>query len=140
MKEHVVLDSWAVMVWLGAEQPAASEVHTLLERADANEINLSLCRINLGEVYYGVARRRGFGVADHVRTSLEASAVELVGVDDELIWQAAGLKARHSLSYADAFAAALALRKDAPLVTGDAEFEPLVKARGLKLRWLTRAR
>jgi predicted nucleic acid-binding protein len=36
---------------------------------------------------------------------------------------AARLKARHTISYADAFAVALAQELGAPVVTGDREFE-----------------
>jgi predicted nucleic acid-binding protein len=48
--------------------------------------------------------------------------------------QAAEYKARHKLSLADAFAAALAKEKKAELVTGDPEFKPLEKE--IKINWL----
>jgi ribonuclease VapC len=54
--------------------------------------------------------------------------------DWDLTRRAAHLKARHRLSYADCFAAALAQQRDAELVTGDQEFRPL--ARDVKLHWL----
>jgi len=47
---------------------------------------------------------------------------------------AAEFKARHSLSLADAFAAALAKELNTPLVTGDPEFKPL--AGDIKIQWL----
>jgi len=40
----------------------------------------------------------------------------------EDIWHAAMLKGRFPISYADAFAAALSLKYNCPLVTGDPEF------------------
>jgi predicted nucleic acid-binding protein len=51
----------------------------------------------------------------------------------EEIWNSALLKARFPISYADAFAAALAQKYNCPLVTGDPELK-LVS--GLKLDWL----
>ena len=45
------------------------------------------------------------------------------------------MKATYRISLADAFAAALARRRKAELVTGDPEFKPL--EREIKIRWLT---
>jgi len=44
-------------------------------------------------------------------------------VDFNLIKEAAKIKSRHPLSYADAFAVATALREDADIITGDPEFK-----------------
>jgi len=49
---------------------------------------------------------------------------------------AAAIKAKHSLSYADAFAAALAISKKAVLLTGDKEFESLIGETGFKVKYL----
>ena len=43
--------------------------------------------------------------------------------DWQLTREAAGFKAKHKMSYADCFAAALAKQKKAHLVTGDREFK-----------------
>ncbi len=43
----------------------------------------------------------------------------------ELIWEAAEIKARHPISYADCFAAATAVRFQASILTGDPEFKKL---------------
>jgi ribonuclease VapC len=47
---------------------------------------------------------------------------------------AAHIKAEHALSYADAFAAALAMGEKATLVTGDPELKPLEKS--LPIQWI----
>jgi len=52
----------------------------------------------------------------------------MVGVDRERATRAASLKQRHSLSYADAFAAELAIERGAWLVTADPEFSKVGKA------------
>jgi predicted nucleic acid-binding protein len=49
------------------------------------------------------------------------------------VWRAADEKRSYAISYADAFAAALAKEHDAELVTGDAEFRSIS---ALKLLWL----
>ncbi|GIX47841.1 MAG: hypothetical protein KatS3mg131_2052 [Candidatus Tectimicrobiota bacterium] len=49
---------------------------------------------------------------------------------------ASRLKAQFSISYADAFAAALALERSSPLLTGAPELEPLQEGAGLQVVWL----
>ena len=54
----------------------------------------------------------------------------IIPCPNDLIYRAAELKARYPISYADAFALAMALEHSAVLVTGDPEFrqvEHLVK-------------
>jgi ribonuclease VapC len=138
MSDLFVLDSWAVLAWLGAERPAVGVVRGLLEKAEAGDIDVSMSIMNAGEVYYLVGRRAGPEVASKVKAQLAAGPVRLVSVDDELVWAAAELKATYTLAYADAFAAALARRSSALLVTGDPEFKPLQKTAGLEVRWLSR--
>ena len=77
-------------------------------------------------------------MARGVRDALSTAPIELVPVDTDLAWRAAELKAVHPIAYADAFAAALALRAGCPLVTGDPELRVLEAPAGLAVRWLTR--
>jgi predicted nucleic acid-binding protein len=96
---------------------------------------LSMCRINYGEVVYSV--RKAFP-ADRAEDTLKAFreiAMQLYSVDDRLVDEAVDLKAMYSISYADASAAALTMRRGLPLVTGDAELVPLEKL-GLRLHWV----
>lgn len=80
--------------------------------------------VNLGEVFYIEARIAGEAAAgaavERVRDSVRAE-----DVDGELVLAAARVKARHALSYADAFAVALAERVRLPLMTGDPEIVAL---------------
>ena len=57
-------------------------------------------------------------------------------IDEELLLTAAGLKAKYLISYADSFAAALALIKSCPLLTGDPEFTSLEKQGKISIEWL----
>lgn len=76
--------------------------------------------VNLGEVFYIEARVEGDAAAaaaiERVRDGVRAE-----DVDVELVLAAARVKAHHALSYADAFAVALADRLRLPLMTGDPE-------------------
>ena len=61
--------------------------------------------------------------------------ITLCGFDEKRVIAAAHVKARHPVSYADAFAVALAQELKAVVVTGDPEFkkvEPLVSVLWLR--------
>jgi hypothetical protein len=57
--ESKVLDAWAVLAWIYGQPPAWSALDSLLEQAQAGQVILSINMMNLGEVYYTLARREG---------------------------------------------------------------------------------
>jgi len=136
----LVLDAWAILAWLGGEEPAATHVAGLLDDAGNGRIRLAVSVINLGEVCYRVAKASGRDPARRIRADLEGVPIEVHPASDADVWSAAELKAEFAISYADAFAAALALRLGADLVTGDPDFDPLVAAGRLALVRLERER
>jgi predicted nucleic acid-binding protein len=79
-------------------------------------------------------RAGGKEAAEAAAGDLSRLPIELVDADLHLAKQAAIYKATHKMSYADAFAAALAKNKNAELVTGDAEFKAV--EREIKINWL----
>ncbi|HEX8279996.1 MAG TPA: PIN domain-containing protein [Chthoniobacterales bacterium] len=133
-----VLDSWALMA-LFHDEPAADEVEKLLQKASAGAHELLLSVVNWGEIYYSVARGASLAVAEETAKNIAAMPIDIVGVGDvlHLVRQAAIYKAAHKISYADAFAAALAKARKAELVTGDSEFRALEKE--IKVAWLKSA-
>jgi ribonuclease VapC len=128
-----VLDSWALLAFFKGEEAAAT-METLINQAATEKVRLLLCVVNWGEVYYGIWRAGGKIAAADVATDLSRMPIELVDADLPLAKQAAIYKATHQMSYADAFAAALAKNQNAELVTGDVEFKPLEKE--IKINWL----
>jgi predicted nucleic acid-binding protein len=72
--------------------------------------------INLGEVFSVVQRATG---ADRARAVVGDLSLELP--TETRVLEAAAIKARHVLAYADAFAIATALSHRASLLTGDPE-------------------
>jgi len=133
VSETYVLDSFAVLALLSRE-PGGEEVSGLLRQAQMGKVDLLMTWVNLGEVAYIVERRWGQGRVYQVLANLEATQVEVVSVGRELALTAAHIKAEHSLSYADAVAAALAVNSHATLVTGDPEFKALEDI--LSIHWL----
>ena len=116
-----VLDSFALLVYLEAE-PGWLRVKTVLAEAAQNRAEVYLSIINYGEVIYITERERGLPTAHEVIATLDRLSIMLVQADRQLTLAAAHIKAHHPISYADAFALALAQLKGATLLTGDPEF------------------
>lgn len=135
-----VLDTWALLAWLGGEEPAAGQVQALLDAAAEGAAELSMSLVNFGEVYSAVARKEGVARARETRRRLSLAPIRFASVDDELVWVAAEIKAAYRISYADAFASALSIRLDAPLATGDPDFDALCDEGKITLKRLTRKR
>lgn len=83
----------------------------------------------------GILRENGPADWDRSRSNLLQTPLHIVDAGLELAELAAGYKATHRMSLADAFAAALARQKKALLVTGDPKFKPLEGE--IKIAWLT---
>lgn len=111
----VVLDSWAIVRLLEGAEPAAGRVQ---EQIDSGETAMSW--ITLGEVFYVLRREHGEAAAGLAIQDIEA-CITVVLPDRGLILEAARIKSDYPLSYADAFAAATAVRLSASLWTGDPE-------------------
>src|SRR4029077_7026645 len=131
-----VLDSWALIAFF-EDEPVAEQVENLLVKAEAGTHKLLLCVINWGEIYYNTMREVSQEAAEAKAKEIAGLTIEIVGVDEdnlELVRQAAIYKATRKLSYADAFAAALAKISNAELVTGDQEFRQVEDE--IKIGWL----
>ena len=126
----LVFDSFAILALLENER-CADEVAELLSQDGGY---LLMTYVNLGEVLYTIMRERGQDRADMALLALEATDLTFVPADRTLTLEAARLKARHRISYADAYCGALARLTSFPLVTGDPEFKQLESQ--TPIRWL----
>jgi predicted nucleic acid-binding protein len=128
-----VLDSWAILEWMSGRQPASGLVSGLLADAENGRIRLLMSAINVGEVYYFLRKHHSDALAESWRESSRTlpATIEVPATDD--IWNAATLKSRFAIAYADGFAAALAQKFNCPLVTGDPEFR---RVEQLELDWI----
>jgi len=128
-----VLDSFAYLAYLG-DEPGAGAVEQVLASAAGGVSTAWMTVVNVGEVLYVTEGRRGLNAARAAMALLDSLAIRVVDAGRELTFAAAHIKANHSLSYADAFAAALARRLDAVLITGDPEFRSVESL--VRVRWL----
>jgi ribonuclease VapC len=119
-----VLDACALLRVAQAE-PGMDAVVERLRAAQRGECRLLLHQINLGEVVYRIGKVHGWAVAERKRSEIGLLPIEVVKFSDTLFWDAVRLKAAYPISYADAFAAALAMAHEATLLTVDPEFEVL---------------
>ncbi len=128
-----MLDSYSLLAYAEREK-GVDEVGDILKKALNDQAELFLCVINWGEMYYIALREGGKERAELYKNTFARYPITIVEANKELTLQAAQYKAYHKISYADAFAAALAKMKKAQLVTGDKEFKALEGE--IKIIWL----
>lgn len=129
----IVLDSYAVLAYI-ADENGAETVERYLMQAKQGKVELYMNAVNLGEVYYIIARRKGIEVADLVIALLKREPIKIIHADERISLMAGRIKAFHKLSYADAFAVAAAIDLNAKLITGDNEFKSVEGK--IEIEWL----
>lgn len=130
-----VLDSFALLAYYRSE-PGGAAVAELLERAQRGAADLVMTVINQGEVFYRAVREHGLARGQELLRETALLPVRFVEVDEQLALAGAEIKSRYAMSYADCIAAALAMRLDAVLVTGDPEFRRI--EHHVRVLWLQR--
>ncbi len=136
--EVVVLDSWPFVerIVRNAQIPRLDE---LLEQAARSEIVLLMSEMNLGEVFYLVSKHKGnTSQAESTLELILRLPIKVVPVVTGMVLRAARLKAVHQLSYADCFGALLAIEHNAPILTGDPDFQKLATEGLLRVDWVGR--
>lgn len=128
-----VLDSYSLIAFFEAEPGAKTMVEVLQIARDSNE-PLLLSVVNWGEVYYITLREAGPERAEQVAAAISTLPIDVITADLSLTREAARLKARGKIAYADCFAAALAKARNAELVTGDPEFKQVADT--VKILWI----
>jgi len=131
VKKKRVLDSYSLLVFLQKEG-AYQRIKDLLSVEDRPVL---MNAVNVGEVFYILSRQRGDRAAEYfLSVVLPGLPIGVIGNSFANVMEAARLKAKHALSFADCFAAATAIRENAVLVTGDAEFKKL--GRAVTIEWI----
>ncbi len=130
---NYVFDSFAVIAFY-ADEPGADTVEKLLVECACGRAEGLISVVNWGEVFYSVSRVMGEKRALEVVEEMEHLPLAIVDADKKLTLEAARLKARYRIAYADCFALALAKLKGAFLVTGDPEFRRTDE--GVEFVWL----
>lgn len=128
-----VLDTWAVIAYL-EDEPSGAQVEELIATAHDEHIPIYMSVVNVGEVWYTFAREISDEEADASVKALRDLRIQFEDADWALTQEAVRFMSKNKMSYADAFAAALAKTKKADLVTGDNEFKSLEGV--IKVQWI----
>jgi predicted nucleic acid-binding protein len=133
MSAAPVLDGYALLAFL-RDESGGETVGQILERASQNDQAVGMTEAHYAEVQYLIRRDHGAAVWKTIAGELQGAPIEFHPVTRRLADLAAEFKARHPLSLANAFCAALARELRTELITGDPEFKPLENE--IKIGWL----
>ena len=128
-----VIDSYAMISYL-QQQEGYEAVSAIFEECIAKDREAFMCIVNWGEVIYQALRRGGEARAKLAEDAMRALPIQLVEANKELTLQAAHFKAFNKMSFADCYAAALAMKKKCELLTGDKEFKQVEDK--IRIRWM----
>ncbi len=128
-----LLDSYALLRFIQKEA-GDRQVKAILEDVQKGKARAMLNVINLGEIIYTVQRRFGQQKKLDVVMNIGRLGIEILPAPNDLVFRAAELKARFSMSYADTFAVASAIEHGATVVTGDPEFRQVKHL--IKILWI----
>ncbi len=128
-----VLDTWAVIAYL-EDEPSGEQVEELIATAHEEQIPIYMSVVNVGEVWYTIAREVSEEEANASVKALRDLRIQFEDADWILTQEAARFKSQNKMSYADCYAAALAKSQKADLVTGDGEFKSVDGE--IKISWV----
>lgn len=128
-----VLDTWAMLAYLDGE-PAAHDVRQVLRNARRKRLSVLFSIINYGESLYVIEREQGLQQALRAVGIIDQLPLHVVPAERSLVFEAAHVKARYPISYADSFSVALAKRSHGRVMTGDPEFRAVEPE--IAIHWL----
>ena len=132
MKRYV-LDSYAMIAYF-EDEPGADRVAQVLRQLIQGKAKGFMSVVNWGEVYYSTMREQGVAEAEKVILQLDKFPIRMVEVNKDLAYEAAKLKGKYRIAYADCYAVALSMKLNAFLVTGDPEFKKLRER--VSIQWI----
>jgi len=123
--ENLTFDSEAILAFYLGEE-GAEVVRDSLEKVQSGAAEGYINVLNLIEIYY-ILCRVDPKLAEEKQKNLRLYGLKVVPIEDDGLWrEAARIKSKHSLSLADAFAAATAEALKSKLIVGsDEEFKEL---------------
>lgn len=130
---NYLFDAFPLLCWL-QEEPGYQLIDDLLTEAETGKSSISIHIINLGEVFYRLWRVSGMKRAEEILDKIRLLPIQILSISDEEVMEAAKIKAKYPISYADAFAVAKALQSGATVVTGDPEYKKVSKT--IEILWV----
>ncbi len=130
---NYLFDAFPLLCWL-QEEPGYELIDDLLTEAETEKSSISIHIINLGEVFYRLCRVAGMKQGEEILDKIRLLPIKILSISDEEVMEAAKIKAKYPISYADAFAVAKALQSGATVVTGDPEYKKVSKI--IEILWV----
>jgi len=117
-----VFDSHALLK-LFQKESGHEKVIRLLRDIKKSGADKYINAVNMGEIIYATKREFGDQKKIEVIANVERLDFTVLPATNDLVYEAAEYKAQYSISYADCFVLASALRQKSVVVTGDPEFK-----------------
>jgi predicted nucleic acid-binding protein len=133
MMRNYLFDAFPLLCWL-QEEPGYELIDELLDEAETGKSSISMHIINLGEVFYRLCRVSGMKRGEEILDKIRMLPIQILSISDEEVMEAAKIKAKYPISYADAFAIARALQSGVTVVTGDPEYKKVSKI--IEILWV----
>jgi ribonuclease VapC len=130
---NYLFDAFPLLCWL-QEEPGYELIDELLDEAETGKSSISMHSINLGEVFYRLCRVSGMKRGEEILDKIRMLPIQILSISDEEVMEAAKIKAKYPISYADAFAIARALQSGVTVVTGDPEYKKVSKI--IEILWV----
>jgi predicted nucleic acid-binding protein len=130
---NYLFDAFPLLCWL-QEEPKYELIDELLDEAETGKSSISMHIINLGEVFYRLCRVSGMKRGEEILDKIRMLPIQILSISDEEVMEAAKIKAKYPISYADAFAIARALQSGVTVVTGDPEYKKVSKI--IEILWV----
>lgn len=121
--EVVYVFDTSALLSLIEDEAGADMVQNVMETAISGDVRILVSLMSFMEVFYITMQERGIEEAETRVDLMESLPITRVESTTSLGMTAAKLKAKHRISVADAWIAALALERRAVLIHKDPEFE-----------------
>jgi len=130
-----LFDSHALLAFFQGEKGAETVLDLeFLKKTKSNGIEPLICVINLGEILYLTKKRFGDAKKIEILGRIHQLSFNIIPATNDLVFQAAEIKADYPISYADSFAVACARNQSAEIVTGDPDFKKVEHL--VKIHWI----
>jgi len=128
-----IFDSYALLTFFQNES-GAETVLEFIKESKENNVEPLICVINLGEILYLTKRRFGNAKKIEILGRIHQLSFNIIPATNELVFEAAEIKADYPISYADSFAVACAMDQSAEIITGDPDFKKVEHL--VKIHWI----
>lgn len=132
-RQRYVFDSSAIGIYLSG-LPGREVVSAILDKARFKRTAAYFTMFSLAEILADRERRGAVSDAQETWALIQKLPIKLIDIDRALAIAGAHIQASHSLNRADPFAAALAERQNAVLVTSNEDYKKIEKL--VTIKWL----